>query len=93
VLDSLVALIKIIIATALDSLLGFATALDSLMALIKIIFARRSNNCNNHSVFDAHVLQEEFLMKAKPVSFVNAPFHFASTSLKQKLYLKLKKPI
>jgi len=88
-----VALIKIIIAIALGSLVGFATALDSLVGLIMIIFTRRSNNWNNHSGFDALALQEEFLMKAKPASFVNAPFHFASMSLEEKLYLKLKKPI
>jgi len=34
-----VALIKIIIATALDSLVALTTALDSLVALIKTIFA------------------------------------------------------
>ena len=46
-LHSLVALIKIIIATALDSLVALATALDSLVALIKTIFTKVCNDLEN----------------------------------------------
>ena len=45
------------------------------------------------TVFDAFALQEDFSWKPNLPVFVNEPFRFASTSQKEKLYLKLKKPI